>query len=68
MIATEVHLCGDERAIGLVQSLCKQTGDILYIKEYGRLSTLTIEEKPIMSFDELREGDAIVGFSKKNLF
>lgn len=61
--AKEIHVCGDERALGILASICENTGDILYLREYGWLSNLLVENKPFKSFKELREGDCVVGFS-----
>ena len=61
---TEIHLTGDERAKGIVSSLLQSTGDLLVMKEYKRLSPLTIQ--PVISkLEDLREGDCIVAFSRK---
>lgn len=61
---TEIHLTGDERAKAIVTSLLESTGDLLLMKEYKRLSPLTVQ--PVISqLEDLREGDCIVAFSRK---
>jgi len=61
---TEIHLTGDERAKGIVTSLMESTGDLLLMKEYKRLSPLTVQPG-ISKLEDLREGDCIVAFSRK---
>jgi hypothetical protein len=66
--ADEVHLCGEGRALKLVAQLCQLTGEPLIKKEYTRLSSLNIESQRIHSFSQLKKGDCIITFSKKNIF
>lgn len=42
--AKEIHLCGDQRALGIIAYLLDKTGDDLTIHEYERLSPLKVEE------------------------
>lgn len=66
--ADEIHICGDPRAKNLIRDICEESGDILTIKKYDRLSKLVVEDKPVMSYQDLREGDCIVSFSRLKLF
>lgn len=66
--AKEVHLCGEESALKLVTDLLGRTNDNLTIHRYARLSPLITEDEPLRSWEELREGDCIISFSKKELF
>ena len=68
LIADEVHLCGDERALSLIYNLCQITGDTLIKKSYTRLSDLIVEDTNIHSVSQLKKGDCIVAFSKKDIF
>ena len=43
--AKRIHLCGDERALGIVSKLLEQTGDKLEERRYSRLSKLTLISK-----------------------
>lgn len=43
--ATEVHLCGNESALPLVQKLCQDTGERLQIHQYQRLTPLVVSDK-----------------------
>lgn len=67
--AKEIHLCGEELAIPLVQEISKITGDEVSINTYERLGKLFVEDKPIVddenkNFKDLKKGDCIVAFSK----
>ncbi|CAJ2513677.1 Uu.00g017960.m01.CDS01 [Anthostomella pinea] len=63
--AKEVHLCGEERAVELIQSLCATIGDKCVLRRYERLSGLqTMSESLSGSFHNLQKGDAVVSFSR----
>ncbi|CAH2353056.1 ATP-dependent RNA helicase Suv3p, mitochondrial [[Candida] railenensis] len=67
--AKEIHLCGEESAIPLIQEISKITGDEVSINTYERLGKLLVEQKPISenennNFKDLKKGDCIVAFSK----
>ncbi|KAF4615062.1 hypothetical protein D9613_003474 [Agrocybe pediades] len=67
--ADEVHLCGEETAIPIVQALLKHTGDEIIIKRYERLTPLVVEKTSLdADFSKVRPGDAIVTFSRSNIF
>jgi len=68
LIADEIHLCGDERALNLIYKLCETTGDKLIKKTYTRLSDLVVEDNHLHSVSQLQKGDCIVSFSKKDIF
>jgi ATP-dependent RNA helicase SUPV3L1/SUV3 len=68
LLCPEIHLCGEPRAYTIIKELVKQCGDTLEVREYERLSHLTVEDKHIKSFSELREGDCIVAFSRTKCF
>lgn len=63
--AKEVHLCGEERAVPLIEALCAKTGDEVVIHRYKRLSPLQPAAKSLGGkFDKLAKGDAVVSFSR----
>ena len=66
--AREVHVCGEPAAQELLERLCALTGDALEVHHYERMSELTIEDAPIASLAEVRAGDAVIGFSRRELF
>lgn len=66
--AKEIHICGDEKAFRIVSELLSLTDDELTVHKYARLSPLITEDQPFNSWDDLRDGDCIIGFSKGKLF
>jgi len=66
--AREVHLCGEERAVDIIKSICQRIGDKCVVHRYQRLSPL--QTMPVSlkgDFSNLRKGDALVSFSRVNL-
>jgi len=61
--AEEIHLCGDERALHLLKTLCQETGDELYYKSYSRFSNLIVEDYTF-EYSDIRPGDCIISFNK----
>jgi hypothetical protein len=62
--AKEVHVCGEERALPLVQQLCVAMGDKVEVHRYARLTPLAVEESSLGgNFKKLRKGDCVVTFS-----
>lgn len=66
--ADEIHLCGEESAVPLIQNLAKLTGDNVEVKEYERLTPLTILNEAVESWDNILPGDCIICFSKESIF
>ncbi|KAK7416224.1 RNA helicase [Neonectria magnoliae] len=68
VLAKEVHVCGEERTVRLVQSICASIGDECIVHRYQRLSPLETMKTAIDGdYSKLRKGDAIVSFSRLNL-
>ena len=66
--AREVHLCGEERTVELIESLCARIGDKCIVHRYQRLSSLqTMEASLKGDFGNLQKGDAVVSFSRVGL-
>lgn len=66
--AKEVHLCGEERALPVIQEIVKITGDNLFINKYKRLGELIVEKQSIRkNLKLLKKGDCVVAFSKKRI-
>ena len=64
VLAKEVHLCGEERTVPLIQELCAAIGDKLEIHRYERLSPLKMEDGSLRGdWKKLRKGDAVICFS-----
>ncbi|KAL4232103.1 ATP-dependent RNA helicase supv3l1 [Mactra antiquata] len=66
--AREIHVCGEDTAIELVQNLAEITGDLFEVKKYERLTSLTYLNEAVGSFADVKAGDCIVCFSKKDIF
>ncbi|KAI3318301.1 P-loop containing nucleoside triphosphate hydrolase protein [Xylariaceae sp. AK1471] len=63
--AKDLHLCGEERTVELIQSLCATLGDKCVVTRYKRLSGLeTMHESLGGKLENLQKGDAVVSFSR----
>lgn len=66
--AKEVHLCGEERAVELIQDLTARMGDKCVVHRYKRLNALhTMTESLKGDFSNLQKGDCVVSFTRVNL-
>jgi ATP-dependent RNA helicase SUPV3L1/SUV3 len=69
LCAKELHLCGEETAVPLIQQLMKQTGDELIVHRYHRLTPLIVQEESLDGqLSRVRSGDAVVTFSREGIF
>ncbi|EJD48633.1 P-loop containing nucleoside triphosphate hydrolase protein [Auricularia subglabra TFB-10046 SS5] len=69
LMADELHLCGEESAVPVVEALAKETGDELIVNHYERLSPLHAASSSLEGdFSKLREGDCVVAFSRRLIF
>lgn len=69
LCAEELHLCGEETAVPIVEALLKDTGDELVINRYTRLTPLEVEKESLNGdLGLVRPGDCIVTFSRSNIF
>ncbi|KAI3128471.1 hypothetical protein CBS147325_9869 [Penicillium roqueforti] len=66
--ATELHLCGETRAIPLIRELCALTGDTLEVHRYERLNALEVMPHSLKgNLNSLEKGDCVVVFSRKGI-
>lgn len=65
IMAPEIHLCGDGSVLGLIEAILRMTGDHLEVKNYERMTELVVEDRPII-MKELKRGDAVIVFSRRN--
>ncbi|EAA33169.2 hypothetical protein GE21DRAFT_5878 [Neurospora crassa] len=66
--AKELHLCGEERVVDLIQELCARLGDKCIVHRYQRLNPLLPMEQAVgTDFKNLQKGDAVISFSRVNL-
>uniref|UniRef100_A0A2K6N7N7 ATP-dependent RNA helicase SUPV3L1, mitochondrial n=1 Tax=Rhinopithecus roxellana TaxID=61622 RepID=A0A2K6N7N7_RHIRO len=68
LCAEEVHLCGEPAAIDLVTELMYTTGEEVEVREYKRLTPISVLDHALESLDNLRPGDCIVCFSKNDIY
>uniref|UniRef100_A0A6B2L2G2 RNA helicase n=1 Tax=Arcella intermedia TaxID=1963864 RepID=A0A6B2L2G2_9EUKA len=66
--AKEIHLTGDTSRIELIKHLCSLTGDELEVREYQRLSPLAAESNSVKSLRSIKEGDAVIVFSRRQVY
>ncbi|XP_015888107.2 DExH-box ATP-dependent RNA helicase DExH16, mitochondrial [Ziziphus jujuba] len=66
--ADELHLCGDAAAVPLIQEILKVTGDHVEFQCYERLSPLVPLKVPLGPFKNIRTGDCIVTFSRREIY
>lgn len=64
IIADEIHLCGDDSVLELIEEMVELTGDVLEIKRYERLTKLEVARHTVKAGD-LEKGDAVIVFSRK---
>ncbi|TQV90039.1 ATP-dependent RNA helicase SUV3, mitochondrial precursor [Cordyceps javanica] len=66
--AKEVHVCGEERTVSLIENLCATIGDECIVHRYERLSPLQPMSTALEGkYHRLQKGDAIVAFSRVSL-
>ena len=67
--ATEIHVCGDGSAIGLVKCLAEHVGEEFEIKTYERFTPLEVEDIGMVDgYSGVSPGDCIVAFSRHDIF
>ncbi|KAF3901505.1 hypothetical protein ABW20_dc0106579 [Dactylellina cionopaga] len=68
IMAKELHLCGEDRSIEIIEKLAKLCGDELIIHRYQRLGKLEVMDKSLEGdFRRVEKGDCVVGFSRKDI-
>ncbi|KAJ7063690.1 P-loop containing nucleoside triphosphate hydrolase protein [Mycena amicta] len=69
LCADELHLCGEDTAVPLIQQIAKETGDELIIRRYERLTPLNVEKESLDGdLSRVQKGDCIVTFSRSSIF
>ncbi|GAA5925107.1 hypothetical protein JCM3775_006368 [Rhodotorula graminis] len=65
----ELHLCGEESVVDLVQRIAAEVGDECVVKRYQRLSPLVVASRSLEGdLSRIRRGDCLVTFSRSNIF
>ena len=68
LLVKELHLCGSETFLPIIERLCMKTGDRLLVKRYKRLCPLVPSRKALKNLHNIMAGDCVVGFSRKELY
>ncbi|KAF9239148.1 P-loop containing nucleoside triphosphate hydrolase protein [Melanogaster broomeanus] len=69
LAARELHLCGEETAVPIIQDILKETGDEIIINRYERLAPLQIQKSSLQGdLSKIQEGDCLVTFSRGGIF
>ncbi|GAB2210240.1 hypothetical protein Droror1_Dr00015502 [Drosera rotundifolia] len=68
LASDELHLCGDPAAVPLIQEILKVTGDNIEIQYYDRLLPLVPLKVPLGSVSNIKKGDCIVTFSRREIY
>ncbi|KAK7688913.1 hypothetical protein QCA50_007604 [Cerrena zonata] len=67
--AAELHLCGEEAAVPLVEQMLRDTGDELIVNRYERLTPLKVADESLGGdLKKIQKGDCVVTFSRSNIF
>lgn len=67
--AEEIHLCGEESAVKLVEDLVRPTGDELIVHRYERLTPLQMAPDSMRgNLSGVKAGDCVVAFSRNQIF
>lgn len=67
--ADEVHLCGEESAIPVIEALVAETNDELVVHHYNRLTPLAVADESLReNWKLIQPGDCVVTFSRRQIF
>ncbi len=65
--AEEIHICMSPAAEQVVCHLIQLCDDTFEVRRYERKTELVCEDRPFAFPDDVREGDALIAFSKKSV-
>lgn len=67
--AKEIHLCGEETVVPLLEKLITSMGDQVEVHRYERLTPFTISDKSLDGdLSKIQPGDCLVAFSRNRIF
>jgi ATP-dependent RNA helicase SUPV3L1/SUV3 len=66
--AKEIHLCGEEAAVPLITKIAQELGEEIEVNTYQRLSPLTADSRPLLTYKNIKPGDCVVSFSRRTIF
>ncbi|VAI36598.1 unnamed protein product [Triticum turgidum subsp. durum] len=68
LCSDELHVCGDPAVVPIVQRLLEATDDVVTIQYYERLSPLVPLKSTLGSFSNIKAGDCMVTFSRREIY
>uniref|UniRef100_A0A4W3KFL3 ATP-dependent RNA helicase SUPV3L1, mitochondrial n=2 Tax=Callorhinchus milii TaxID=7868 RepID=A0A4W3KFL3_CALMI len=68
LCAEEIHICGEASAINLVMELMYDTGEEVEVRNYERLTPISVQDSALGTLDSLRPGDCVVCFNKNDIY
>jgi ATP-dependent RNA helicase SUPV3L1/SUV3 len=69
LLAKEIHLCGEETVVPVIQKLVAAMGDELVIHRYERLTPLKVLNESLGGdLSKVEDGDCVVSFSRSGIF
>lgn len=68
LCSDELHVCGDPAVVPIIQRLLEATDDVVTIQYYERLSPLVPLKSTLGSFSNIKEGDCMVTFSRREIY
>uniref|UniRef100_A0A0K0DVZ8 RNA helicase n=1 Tax=Strongyloides stercoralis TaxID=6248 RepID=A0A0K0DVZ8_STRER len=66
--AEEIHLCGEVASIDIVKKILDPIGEHVEIREYQRKSSLKICDYALQDISNVKKGDALICFSKRDVY
>ncbi|KAA1122541.1 RNA helicase [Puccinia graminis f. sp. tritici] len=67
--AKELHLCGEESVVGLIESLANSCQDEFILHRYQRLTPLKVADSSLKGdLSKVQRGDCLVTFSRNNIY
>ncbi|XBH72597.1 hypothetical protein VPH35_099850 [Triticum aestivum] len=68
LCSDELHVCGDPAVVPIIQRLLEATDDVVTIQYYERLSPLVPLKSTLGSFSNIKAGDCMVTFSRREIY
>lgn len=64
----ELHLCGEDTTVDLVQRIAQETGDEVHVHRYQRLAPLSISDQELGGWEYIRKGDCVIVLSRNGIY
>ncbi|KAF7060885.1 hypothetical protein CFC21_067628 [Triticum aestivum] len=68
LCSDELHVCGDPAVVPIIQRLLEATDDVVTIQYYERLSPLVPLKSTLGPFSNIKAGDCMVTFSRREIY